>query len=145
MDAIIIERPSTFDSVARVKEAVGEPVLWGDDALWILGQDMVFTVDGKDRRVPAGFTTDGASIPPFAQVLTGWAPWEEPQRWGAIAHDYLYCVPGVAKSYADHVFRALLRSEGAGWYRRSVMFWAVSWFGGHAYRIDQAQGPLIYV
>jgi hypothetical protein len=145
MEARVIERPDTFDRVDRVKEAVGQPVLPTDDRFWILGQALTFQVDGRPFVVPKGFTTDGASVPWWAQVLTGWRPWDEPQRWAAIVHDWAYCSPGVRKLWADRAFRAVLKSEGAGWLRREVMYLAVRIGGGPAYRTDQRQGVPIFV
>lgn len=145
MEAKVIERPSTFDRVDRVKEAVGQEVLRGDFRFWILGQALTFQVDGRPFVVPAGFTTDGASVPELAQWLTGWKPWDEPQRWAAIVHDWAYCSPGVRKLWADRAFREVLRSEGAGWLRRWAMYAAVRVGGGPAYRADQRQGVPIFV
>lgn len=154
----------TFDRVDRVKVAVGEAILKGDDRLWILGQ--AFEVDvyplgvhATSYRtpvvVPAGFVTDGASVPYLAQVLTGWRPWDEPHRWGAIVHDWLYCNNGraylgapqpldrISKAWADRAFRATLQAAGASAFRAEIMYRAVRYFGGHAYRIDQETGPTI--
>lgn len=145
MEARVIERPATFDRVDRVKEAVGQDVLPGDDRLWILGQKLTFQVNGRPFVVPKGFTTDGASVPYLAQVLTGWKPWDEPQRWGAIVHDWLYCEPGTFRHFADQAFRGVLRSEGASWLRRTAMYWAVRVGGRPAFRADQAQGVTVFV
>jgi hypothetical protein len=146
MQARIVQRPETFDRVDRVKEVVGQEILPGDDRLWILGQPMRFVVDDADYiTVPKGFTTDGASVPTIGQWLTGWGPWEEPQRLPAIAHDWLYTQPGVRKRRADSAFHCLLRSEGAGWWERSVMYLAVVVGGGPAYRADQRSGPIVRV
>ena len=82
LSARIVERPARFDRVDRVKAAVGQPVLPGDDRFWILGDPLVAQVDGGERiEVPVGFTTDGASVPDWAQTLTGWEPWEDLKRW----------------------------------------------------------------
>jgi hypothetical protein len=156
MEARITERPETFDRVDRVKELIGEPVLVGDDRLWILGGPLTFEITAApgipDRYVvPRGFVTDGASVPELAQLLTGWTPWDEPQRWGAIAHDWLYSCNGsvetfgirCGKAYADQAFRAVLREVGATVFRAETMYLAVHLFGGHAYRTDQATGPTI--
>lgn len=140
----IIHKPHHFDRVDRVKEVVGQRVLPGDSRLWILGEAMAVDVDGAIEIVPRGFTTDGASVPYLAQLLTGWRPWDEPQRWGAILHDWLYCRRGVAKGYADQAFRATLSAEGASALRAQTMYLAVHLFGGPAYRSDQALGPMIY-
>jgi hypothetical protein len=90
-------------------------------------------------------------VPYLAQVLTGWKPWDEPQRWGAIVHDYAYCMNGsdaaagrrCGKPYADQAFRAVLRAAGAGWVRAETMYRAVNLFGGHAYETDQLTGPTV--
>jgi hypothetical protein len=145
MQAEIVERPTHFDRVDLVKEAAGQEVLPGDDALWILGEDLVVEVDGERIVVPAGFTTDGASVPGWAQWLTGWGPWEEPQRWAAIVHDWLYHQEGTSKWYSDQVFRALLEAEGASAFKSTVMFLAVTIGAWHAYSTDQATPPGIWV
>lgn len=145
MEARIVLEPVTFARVDQVKRAVGQPVLEGDDRLWILGGPLVVSLTpGGPVTVPKGFVTDGASIPGFAQALTGWHPWDEPQRWGAIVHDWLYCCAGVDKAFADEAFRALLRSAGADAFRTEVMYLAVRLFGGHAYAQDQQYGPDIW-
>ena len=83
LSARIVARPARFDRVDRVKMAVGQPVLPGDDRFWILGDPLVVQVDGGERiEVPVGFTTDGASVPGWAQALTGWDPWAEPAAVG---------------------------------------------------------------
>ena len=144
MNGSIVEKPATFDRIDRIKEALGETPLPGDDGVWILGQPMVFEIDSVTHTVPRGFTTDGASIPKIGIALTGWKRWDEPQRWAAIAHDWLYTRPNTAKQYADLAFRALLISEKASWWMRNVMYLAVRLFGGPAYRADQLHGPMIY-
>lgn len=144
MKAHIHSRPNTFDRVDRIKWALGHPVLKGDHKLWIIGGPLLYEVDSVHRAVPPGFTTDGASVPRIGQILTGWSRWDEPQRWAAIVHDALYAEHGVAKSYADLAFRALLDSEGASWWMRTVMYAAVRVGGGPAYRSGQRAGPAVY-
>lgn len=147
MRAEITQYPETFDQVARIKrEVTHQPILPGDEELWILGTPMMILIDGVERiEVAKGFTTDGASVPKIGQVLTGWSKWDEPGRYPAIAHDWLYCVSGVRKSKADWVFRSLLGSEGASWWQCNVMYWAVAVGGWWAYKADQDSGPSIYV
>jgi hypothetical protein len=139
--ARIVSRPAHFDRVDRVKRAVGQPVLEDDDRFWILGDALVLDVDGERLEIPAGYTTDGASVPGWAQPLTGWEPWEDPQRWAGIVHDWLYTQKGVSKARADRVFEAVLASEGAGWLKRKAMYAAVVVGGGPAYRAGQRRGP----
>lgn len=140
----IIEKPTHFDRVDRVKVAVGDAVLSGDDRFWILGEPLVLLAGEEEISIPTGFTTDGASVPGWAQRITSWQPWEDPQRWAGIVHDWLYCQPGVGRSYADNVFRAVLAAEGAGWIKRKLMFVAVVIGGSKAYRSNQARGPRVF-
>lgn len=142
--AEIIERPDTFDRVDRVKWAVNQPVEHGDNKLWILGSPLVVDIDGDAYTVPKGFTTDGASIPEFGQFLTGWDPWEPPQRWAAICHDWLYTAAGVSKRFADSAFHSVLVTEGANMWQCKIMYLAVVIGGGPAYRSDQREGPKVY-
>lgn len=147
MHARILQYPEYFDNVARIKtEVTHQPVIPGDDEAWILGSPLVVEINGLEQvDVPIGFTTDGASVPPFAQVFTGWAKWEPPQKFPAIVHDFLYCKPGIPKHRADLVFRALLQEEGAHLFQVWIMYLAVVIGGGWAYRADQESGPAIFV
>ena len=142
--ATILQRPKSFDRVDRIKRVVGQALLRGDDELWILGAPLVVVIDGIRYEVPKGFTTDGASIPKIGQWLTGWTKWGEPQRWGAIVHDWFYCDDAIAKSFADQAFRAVLAAAGANTWQREVMYLAVVIGGKKAYESDQESGPLIY-
>jgi hypothetical protein len=154
MDAKISRRPITFDRVDRVKMAVGQDVLPKDDEIWILGQPMQVTVHDDnghcDFLVPEGFTTDGASIPWMVQSILGWGKWDEPQRWAAIAHDYLYCYQSLGmlapkgdnhRRWCDKVFCALLRSEHANPLMWGPMYLAVRVGGWPAYNNNQKHGP----
>lgn len=134
----------TFDRVDRVKRAVGDVPLRGDDQLWILGGDLVARISHYVVIIAeAGFVTDGASIPRLAQLVTGWRPWDPPQRRPAIVHDWAYCQKGMRRSLADAAFRQLLEAEGASWFRRWVMWAAVRVGGWPAYRVDQRWGATI--
>lgn len=146
MTARILIRPAEheFVRVYDLKVAFGELPLPGDRRAWILGTPLVFQANGREHTVPPGFVTDGASIPAPAQWITGWKRWDPPQRWAGIAHDWLYSETGTAKAYADSALRAILRAEGATWFRQTAMFWAVHLFGNRAYRSNQQSGPLIY-
>lgn len=72
--------------------------------------------------IPAGFVTDGASIPRWAR------PFLDP--WGrvglaALLHDYLLTVVGLPKWIADALFFYALRSLGVPAFQATVMFFAV--------------------
>ncbi len=146
--ASIISRPTDdqFARVDQVKIAVGDTPLPGDERFWILGVPLEVRVDNtEDVVVVKGFTTDGASVPDWAQRLTGWEPWADPQRWAGIVHDWLYAQRGYGRHRADRVLRAVLASEGADWLRRHVMYLAVRIGGGDAYAATQQRGPRIFV
>lgn len=72
--------------------------------------------------IPAGFVTDGASIPRWAR------PFLDP--WGrvglaALLHDYLLTIIGLPKWIADVLFFYALRSLGVPAFQATVMFFAV--------------------
>ncbi len=143
LTAKIITKPNRFDRVDRVKAVVGGQILPEDDRFWILGDPLAAEADHERVEIPTGFTTDGASVPAWAQRVTRWKPWADPQRWPGVVHDWLYSQAGVTKARADSMFRALLASEGAGWFKRKAMYTAVVVGGGSAYRANQARGPRI--
>ena len=113
LTAKVVQAPARFDRVDRAKRAVGQQVLAGDDRFGILGDPLIVQVGDERIEVPVVFTTDGASVPGWPSGSPGWDAWSDPQRWAGVAHDWLYSQPGVSKSYADQVFRALLASQGA--------------------------------
>lgn len=72
--------------------------------------------------IPAGFETDGASIP-------WWARWKF-DPWGrvglsAVLHDYLLSLPTVSKWDADLAFLAALRSQGVPAFMATLFYFAV--------------------
>jgi hypothetical protein len=87
---------------------------------------------GPAVLVPAGFTTDFASIPRFF-----WRVLPPTGRYGkaAVIHDYIYRTPTApfTRAEADGIFRDAMKDLGVGWFTRTVMFRAVRLFGGGAY------------
>ena len=79
---------------------------------------------GSASRCLSGTPRTGRRFP-VAQTLFGWEPWVDPQPWAGVVHDWLYSQPGVSKSHADDVFRAVLASEGASSWKRKLMYAAV--------------------
>lgn len=91
---------------------------------------------GIDIWVPAGYISDGATIPQFFWRVIGgkWGPY----RSAAVPHDYLYsdgnvAYPKVTKKQADLLFLYRMRELGIGIVRRTLMYWAVrlNFRGGH--------------
>jgi hypothetical protein len=85
--------------------------------------------------VPAGFLTDGASIPSFAWRLT-YPPRHPRVIEAAVVHDYLYAthVNKTTRKQADIVFYAILLAEGVPRWKARLMHWGVRVGGARAYR-----------
>lgn len=90
--------------------------------------------------VPAGFVTDGASIPWVFWALLG-SPFSPRLMRAATAHDYLYREGLDAgdyhfdyKDFADWVFYKFLLLAGVASWRAKLMHWGVQRFGGFFYR-----------
>lgn len=100
--------------------------------IWRLLSPFVARVNGKPIVVPEGFESDFASVPraPLAFLLAG-----DTAHASAVLHDFLY-VSGADKNYADRVFLAAMEAEGVPWWRRRMMFSAVSLFGSPAKRAE---------
>lgn len=84
-------------------------------------------------EVPAGFLTDGASIPrPFWAVLDPLGPYFQ----AAIVHDYLYSGENhrFTRRSADLIFKEAMFNSGLDWVRREMIFRAVRAFGAASYR-----------
>ena len=110
----------------------------GED--WILTKEYTVRIGAKINLVcPKGMPTDGASIPRFFWRLIG-HPMKLPALKAAVIHDGAYKgelawkYDGVADDYtrkeADMLFRELLKALHVSWWRRSMMYQAVRWFGG---------------
>jgi hypothetical protein len=141
--ATVTEGPATFDRVDRVKAAMGQRTERHDHELWILGGPLRFTVDGVERWVPRGFTTDGSSLPVVGTRAGLVGPGAGARRWPVVIHDWLYTQPGVSKRYADHVLGALLSDRGAKSVG-AVAVLACRLLGGPAWAAYQHTGPLIF-
>lgn len=85
------------------------------------------------RGVPAGFVTDGASLPRFFwRVLTH--PFAPRVIGPAISHDHAYSTGLISRKSADERFRRDLRANGMSAFRAAVFYYAVRAFGWLFYR-----------
>lgn len=76
--------------------------------------------------VPAGETTDLASIPPeLWSVLPPTGRWALP----AVLHDYLYRLPDVSRFLADALFREAMQWSGVSAGKRLLIYYAVRFLG----------------
>lgn len=114
METLKFERPTMYPPAAE-----------GD--MWELAKDWLISYKGEDYLLPAGFMTDGASIPRFLWRLCG-TPLQTPRLYAALVHDYIYGGgdPDATRKDADTIFRdlqiALIDMEptpaDAAWYKR---------------------------
>lgn len=90
---------------------------------WILIEPLAYQCESNEVIcAPAGFITDLASIPSFAQSLI---PVNDAHRLPAIIHDYLFVIQDRGRSEVDSVFLEAMKSAGVSWWKRSAMYSAV--------------------
>lgn len=94
--------------------------------------------DGVHWDVPAGFATDGASIPLFFQPLIG-GPWTDNYVKAATLHDF-YIRRRTANADAVHkMFYFALLADGTSQSRATQMYEAVARFGPQWKNVDMAR------
>lgn len=113
------------------------------DDCYELVEPLVFWVDYNRYVVPAGFVSDGASIPKiFWPVIT--SPFNPKIIRGAIIHDYLYRVHVVSRRVADEKLRSVIISDGFPKETSETVFSAVRVGGKSAYKNGPSK-PIIGV
>lgn len=103
------------------------------DKIFSLVSPLIYQSDilgGFKIEVPAGFYSDGASVPrvPIAYMLFGDRAHHE-----AVLHDYLYrrdSIPEVDFSTANDVFREAMKARDKSWLIRWPMYLGVK-LGGY--------------
>ena len=106
-----------------------EPMLDGGEC-WVLVADFHAKVDGMAFTVPAGFVTDGASIPRFLWRLCG-HPLETRRFPIAVLHDWLYEADlGLTRQQVGEIYRDGLLSLGYGKWTAATEYYAIRLFGG---------------
>ena len=104
----------------------------GTDREWVLCRDFTVTLPFGKVTIPAGSTTDFASIPRFLWPI--FPPDGRRYMRAAIVHDYLYRTGKVPRALADQMFLLLMTQDRVPWWKRNLMYWAVRIFGKGAYR-----------
>ncbi len=100
-----------------------------------LSEPMCFRWRGKDIIVPAGFKSDGASVPPFLWMSV--SPKVDSRTIaGAIAHDFLYrsALPGWTRAEADKMFYDIIRYDGLSWLKAQKAYLGVRLFGRRSWK-----------
>lgn len=85
----------------------------------------------KGITVPAGFLTDGASIPDWLQHI--FDPFDPDYATAAVIHDYLYYRRLVSKKKADKIFlEIMLKMETPRW-KAYIFYYTVRLVGWITY------------
>jgi hypothetical protein len=103
------------------------------DGCWTLLEPLVYRslLTGKTYTVPAGFTTDFASVPrlPLVFLLAG-----DTAHTAAVVHDYLYRTGYEWRAVADEVFKEAMEAEDVPGWQRWLMYAGVRVGGWSAYK-----------
>ena len=101
-----------------------------DDTNFKLNSPLIYQSDVANRTIeaPAGFVTDFASFQiGMMRIYIA--------KEASVIHDFCYRTVGfICKSTADRVFLEAMKVTGISWYRRWILYLAVSWFGGSSYK-----------
>jgi len=105
---------------------------------WTLTEPLEVRVEEGVLTIPRGFKSDLASIPKFLRILPGMDCYECGIP-GPVTHDAIYQGVvgrdlGIGRRRADRILRTLMRCDGVGRIRASVVWTAVSLFGWWAWR-----------
>lgn len=113
--------------------------------MWELVNDWSLFYRGEIYHIPAGFKTDGASIPRFLWRVCG-TPLDVPRVYAALVHDWLYSGgipntarlhdalysggPVVTRAEADALYRDLQIALGVSRFKACVEWGALRVCGG---------------
>lgn len=82
--------------------------------------------------VPAGFVTDGASIPRFAWRIID-HPFQSDYIEVYVVHDYDYQTGRISRAEADKKMLDGLKAKGMNYFKRYAIYWSVRIFGASHY------------
>ena len=88
-----------------------------------------------DLRVPAGFSSDGASVPRvFWRII--FPPGDQKALRAAFLHDFIYRThpEGWSRKQADDLFRRVLIEDGISRNSANMAYWGVRLFGVSAWK-----------
>lgn len=113
-------------------------------------EPLVFrTATGVWLRAPIGSTTDGLSTPKFIRLLPGYDATGD-DWWSGVIHDSAYRNFLEIKNYegewkrawfsqprADALILEAMRTQGVGFTRRHIIYFALRAFGSFAFKGDR--------
>ncbi len=110
----------------------------GDGKNFVVARDFIARLDGLTIVVKRGFITDLTSIPRiFWWILDRWGKY----GFAAVVHDFLYWMQftEIPKARADLIFYRLMIMSGTPKLTARVIYLAVKYFGGIAWRNNAKQ------
>lgn len=132
-----------------LEDANGDPITRAGRCLWLLSAPLRYDVgaegSGETITVPAGATTDLASIP---RVVSNIFPPDGPWAKAAVVHDWLYITKGTCvlgdfngrtranpytRAEADKILKEAMTVLGVPSWKRSIIYAAVRVGGKSAF------------
>jgi hypothetical protein len=115
----------------------------GGDCFLVMAPLVYLSKDGQGYTVPAGVTTDFASVP---RVLWNVLPPFGKHTRASVLHDWLYqaAPDGMTRGKADDLFRQAMDVCGVGWFTRQTMWAGVrsgGWVPWKKYRSRSVSEP----
>ena len=108
-----------------------------DGNIITLLQDLPVEYEGKCLTVPAGFVSDGASVPEF--LWDDITPAVDPRSLrAALAHDFIYRTHPATwtRLEADNMFYDFIRQDGLSWYPSMKAYIGLRLFGAKAWEAN---------
>lgn len=105
------------------------------ERLWRVTADLSYhAASGKVYIVPAGFVTDGGSIPRVCWALIG--PPMGDISWSSpfVLHDWLYATGQESRDVCDGLLYESGRASGGWWMKAQTIYWAVRAAGWAFYK-----------
>ena len=95
---------------------------------------LIKSIKWHGLTVPAGFESDGASVPRFFWRYV-FPPGDSRAMFAAFIHDFIYRThpQGWTRKAADEAFRSLLLEDGVSKSRARRAYWGVRLFGGSSW------------
>lgn len=122
----------SFPDVAQFSDAG----MRGDSRIFRLTAPFLYISSFGIITVPAGFLTDGASVPRiFWNIFSPFGSYFP----AALIHDYLYSKASypswvISRADSDEIFLAAMKDVGVGWFTRRIIYRAVRLGGWASYK-----------
>lgn len=108
-----------------------------DSDVYKLKSSLTYENDQYKVTIKSGLLTDGASIPKVLWSIIG-CPMNGKYVGSALIHDGLYASHALSKEESDLLFLDMMKDNGVTEWRRTLMYYAVKFFGSSAYNSKTA-------